>query len=204
LGTCLFISDMKCKGTNKDTYGLGCNTEQANRKLGLGISCRCYSNFLMNNPKGKERVKRSTLSATKPRRDLEKAGKEKKERQSLTTLIKSVVNVFHKYVRERDKGKPCIACGTQWHKDFHASHYFKAELYTTLRLNEKNVHGGCVRCNIRLEGNLSEYSVNLPKRIGVKAFKELNELADLDHQIDFKWDRQELIEIRNHYKNKSK
>ena len=131
--------------------------------------------------------------------------KERKNRKGLTTLLNSVKNACHKYIRERDKGKPCVSCGTQWHKDFHAGHYYKAELFTSIKFNELNINGQCVKCNIREEGNLNNYEISLPTRIGLEAFKRLNKLAVLDRkQSNFKWDREELTRIRTDYNNKLK
>ena len=195
---------MKCRGTSKDTYGLGCNTEQENRKLGLGLDCRCYQEFLYNTPNGINRIKRSALKFSKPRLDFEKIEKEHKNRKGLTSILESVKSVCHEYIRLRDKNKPCISCGTQWHKDFQAGHFYKAELFSTIKFNELNINAQCVQCNIRKEGNESEYRVNLPSRIGEDAFKALDELGKLDHSVDFKWDREELKKIRAYYRNQLK
>lgn len=195
---------MKCIGTSKDTYGLGCRTEQKDRRLGLGIECGCYSDFLRNTPQGQERIKRISLSVTKPRRDLEKAEEEHKKNKSLNYLLTNTRNICHDYIKLRDKHKPCISCGQPWHSDFQAGHFYKAELFSTLKFEELNIHGQCPGCNIGKEGNESEYRVNLPKRIGLLDFNYLNALADKDHSIDFKWDREVLKEVRAYYKNKIK
>jgi hypothetical protein len=200
------LDKKKCKGTGK-AKGYGCNTlvpvsvyNQNNRVYGLGKSCGCYSKWLLNTKEGKEVLENATLKATKPSREFKKAEIEHKDRIGLTTLIKTLVNTFHAYIRERDKGKPCIACGTEWKNDFHASHFYKSELFSSLRFNEDNVFGGCVECNIRKEGNLSEYQVRLPQRIGEERFAGLNRLAELEKKTDFKWDREEIIELRKKYR----
>lgn len=192
----------KCKGTGQAT-GYGCGKLTKHRKYGLGKMC-CYADWLLTSDAGIAKLSKAQYQVQKPRLELEKAEKEKKERTGITTLIKSVVNVFHEYVRLRDKHKPCIACGTPWKDDFQASHFFKAELYSTLKFHEDNVHGGCVKCNIPLEGNLSPYAVNLPNRIGLERFEELNRLAALEKQTDFKWCREQLIETRKYYNQKLK
>lgn len=195
---------MKCIGTHKDTYGLGCRTEQLKRKLGLGLECGCYSNFLLNTPQGQERIKRITVIVSKPRKDLEAEIKNTKDRRRLTTLLESVKKVCHEYIRLRDEGKPCISCGTQWHKDFHAGHYYKAELFSSLKFNEYNINGQCVQCNLREEGNVNKYSLNLPERIGGVLFSALTSLAEQDKKQDFKWDRERLNSIRSYYQERLK
>lgn len=195
----------RCRGTAKDTIGLGCNELSEERRLGLCTDVnRCYQKFLTETPKGKERVERMTLKVTKPRRELAKAESEHNNRKGITTLLKSLKDVCHKYIRLRDEGKPCVSCGTPWHKDFQAGHYYKAELYSNLRFNENNVHGQCVKCNIRLEGNLNQYELNLPKRIGEWKFNVLKSEAENYKQQDFKWDREQLKKLRSYYNNKIK
>lgn len=135
---------------------------------------------------------------------LEKMAKERKERIGLTTLLESVKTVCHTYIKLRDNGKPCISCGTQWHKDFQAGHFYKAELFSSLKFDENNIHGQCVKCNIRLEGNLNDYELNLPKRILKPLYDELKDKAQKDKQNNFKWCREDLKAIRTYYRNKIK
>ena len=192
-----------CKGNGK-AKGFGCGSLIDVRFRKYGICMSCYANWLYNSTYGKEMIKRATLKATGPRKELEKATIEKKQRTGLTTLIKSVVNVCHEYIRLRDKHKPCISCGTSWHKDFQAGHFKKAELFTTIKLNEYNINGQCPQCNLRKDGNEANYSIRLPVRIGQLQYDQLVQLAELDHAAGFKWDREDLKETRNYYKLKLK
>lgn len=194
--------EKQCKGIGH-AYGIkGCGKKTKYRKYGLCHSC--LADFLIHNDKGKLILERATLKAAKPRLELEKAKEETKQNKSLSQLLINVRTVCHTYIKKRDYGKPCISCGEPWHKDFQAGHYYKAELYSTLKFDELNIHGQCEGCNIRKDGNLSEYAVKLPNRIGIEKVEELNELASLDHQKDFKWDRIELNKIRQYYKSKTK
>jgi hypothetical protein len=192
----------KCKGTGQ-AKGHGCGNETIHRVYGLCKS-KCYPNWLLTTDAGKIKMNKATLKATKPRRDFEKMEKEHKNRSGLTTLLESVKQVCHKYIRERDKGKPCISCGTQWHKDFHAGHFYKAELYSSLRFHELNINGQCVQCNIRLEGNLNPYSINLPERIGQWKFDTIKAEAEHYKHQSFKWDIEDLKAIRTQYRIKLK
>ena len=193
------VTKKKCKGTG-NCKGRGCGSETYNRRYGLCNSC--FAKWLYQTPEGLEKVLKAQLKATKPRRDLELATKLHKDRVGLTTLIKSVVTVCHEYIRLRDKYKPCISCGTSWNTGFQAGHYKKAEKFTTIKLHEHNINGQCQQCNLRKDGNESEYALNLPKRIGEYNFKELTRLAELDHSIDFHWEREKLKEVRVYYKEK--
>lgn len=199
-----------CRGTGK-AIGYGCKNQvpiarfnQPNRVYGLGKSCGCYANWLLNTPEGIIKLSNATLTATKPRTELERAIKEKKERNGLTTLVNSTVKVCHEFIRLRDRHKPCISCGTSWHKGFHAGHFKKAELFTTIKLDEFNINGQCPQCNLRKDGNEAEYALRLPLRIGQDNYDELIRLSELDHSINFKWDREVLKNIRSYYRKELK
>jgi hypothetical protein len=198
------IKEKKCKGQGKAKSFKGCgkNTNVSFRKYGLCV--KCYASFILDTDIGRVILAKATLKASEPRLKLEQAKLEKKNKNSLETLKMNVRNICHEFIRLRDKGKPCISCGQEWHSDFQAGHYYKAELFSTLKFNEYNIHGQCQGCNIRNEGNLSQYAVNLPKRIGSLNFESINLLADLDKQINFKWDRLELNKIRKEYQQKIK
>tara|TARA_B100000787_G_C16188259_1_gene295905 strand:+ start:1644 stop:2258 length:615 start_codon:yes stop_codon:yes gene_type:complete len=192
----------KCKGIGKAKGFKSCGKETLYRKFGLCDSCRC--DWLINDERGRIELQKATLQATKPRKEFQQYKKERKDRNSLTTLLESVKNVCHKYIRLRDKNKPCISCKAPYHSEHQAGHLYKAELFATIKFHEFNINGQCIKCNIRREGNEGEYRVNLPKIIGKENFEEINRLAELDHRINHKWDRQELIEIRKYYQNKIK
>lgn len=204
----------KCKGTSQETAGFGCNKElsyiikngvrQYKAKYGLGFECRCYSDWLLNTEAGRLKMQKAQLKASKPRRELEEAEKEMKRDRKLSFYMTNTKNAVHAYVKERDKGKSCISCGTPWHEQFQAGHYYKAELYSTIRFHFDNIHGQCQKCNLRMDGNFDGYRERLPKRIGVKAFKELEELASMDKLTEHKWEREKLQKIRKQAQEKIK
>lgn len=195
-----------CKGTTSATKGLGCGKmmKAEYRVYGLGKMCGCYPDWLMNSEQGKIKLKKAVLKASKPREDLDKAIKEKKSKDSLTWLIKNTVNACHDYIKKRDEGKPCVSCGQPWKKDHHAGHLFKAELFSTIKFHEYNIHNQCVGCNIYKDGNESKYRANLHTRLSQGQIDELNKMARNDKKINHKWDRESLKEIRNYYKMKIK
>lgn len=185
-----------CKGTGKAKgYGCGLSVDVRKRKYGLGTEC-CYAEWLYTSEEGKQMIERATLKSTAPRRELEAFEKQEKERKGLPALLKNTVNAVHNYIKERDKYKPCISCGTPWNSNFHAGHYYKAELYSSLKFDFLNINGQCVQCNIREEGNLNGYTLNLSDRIGFDNFNLLNAMAREDKYIITKWDRDILKHIR--------
>lgn len=189
-----------CKGTGI-AKGYGCGKPTEYRAYGLGKMC-CYADWLLNSENGKIKLEKAKLKATKPRKDLENYKEEKKERETLSKLLQNAVFYCHKYIRLRDKNKPCISCGTPYKSDFDAGHYFSAAKYSTLKFNEYNINGQCIQCNRFKEGNELEYSINLPNRIGQENFDDLKYLASQDKKTDFKWDRQKLKETIKYYKKK--
>lgn len=82
--------------------------------------------------------------------------------------------VFNKYIRIRDAGKPCISCGCKV-TEGHASHLFSVGAYPNLRFNEFNVNLSCIECNLHKHGNIAEYTLRLPERIGQDNFNKLLE-----------------------------
>ena len=140
----------------------------------------------------------------KNKKDLDQARKEKKDKQSLQYLKTNVTAICHQYIRERDKGKPCVSCGAKWNKNFQAGHFKKAELYSNLKYDENNIHGQCRVCNLRKDGNEAGYRIGLEKRYTKEYVENLDQLASEYKKESFKWDREYLKEIREYYKQKIK
>lgn len=138
---------------------------------------------------------------------LVKKGKEKqkkdwqKEKTELKSKLKTksdwlndLQKVFNTYIRTRDLHKPCISCVKPLVNKFDAGHFFTVGAYPNIRFDEYNVHGQCVECNQHKHGNVSEYAINLPKRIGKEHYNELLErrnersnlsVEDIKDKIDY-------------------
>ncbi len=108
--------------------------------------------------------------------------------------------VFNTFIRTRDKGKPCLSCNAPIKSKFDAGHFFPVGSYKNLRFNEDNCHAQCVHCNQHKHGNLNEYTLNLPNRIGQEAFDKLIK----DRLVLRKYTIPELIELKVKYKDKIK
>lgn len=103
--------------------------------------------------------------------------------------------VFNEYIRLRDRDKPCVSCGCDMRaRKGDASHFYSVGAYPNLRYNEYNVHLACVSCNQHRGGNLHEYRIRLPERIGAEAFSQLQRerhgklrlnIPDLEHKITY-------------------
>ena len=100
---------------------------------------------------------------------------------------------FSRYIRLRDLEKDpagnifgfCIACNKLWEVQqysdgsiinvdrWNASHYFRQDLYESIKFDEMNVNLSCYNCNRNLGGNLNLYKINLIKKIGPEEFEKL-------------------------------
>ena len=117
-------------------------------------------------------------------------------------LMSEAKTAFQKWVRERDKDKPCISCGKLTAEQWDGGHYRKAEVYRGLIFHELNVHKQCSYCNRHLHGNEADYRKGLINRIGLEKVELLELEADQTRQR--KWERGELVEIRDEYRQKFK
>lgn len=196
------IKARPCNGTGQ-AKGYGCGKITKHRIYGLGKMC-CYTKWLLESDAGKVKMQKALNQAQKPRQELEKAAKEKKDTLSRGNALKNAQIAFNAYIRERDKFKPCISSNSPWQRGFEAGHFFTVKQYTALRFDEDNVHGQSIGDNRFKEGNNEDYSVNLVNRIGKERYDKLMERASLSKQTVKQWSLYELQEIRKEYINKLK
>ncbi len=62
-----------------------------------------------------------------------------KKRFSRSNLVKEADRVASLYIRERDKGKPCITSGKTWREDFQCGHFMSRKHLAT-RWLDKNMN----------------------------------------------------------------
>lgn len=125
--------------------------------------------------------------------------KNRKSSKSIAELKKEAQITFNLWIRQRDKGLPCISCGKV--KELQAGHFFAVKGFDGLRFDEDNVNGECVHCNCFDESHLIGYSENLEKKLGKTAFENLKKRAkEYKRNIGFKWNREELENIKKQYK----
>lgn len=124
--------------------------------------------------------------------------------QTIPELIKLAQREFNAYVRKRDEEKPCICCGKplgagEVGGGYDAGHYRSTGSASHLRFNEDNCHAQRKQCNRWGAGRAVDYRIGLVARIGLAAVEAL-EADNTPH----KWERDELIAIRETYKAKHK
>lgn len=123
-----------------------------------------------------------------------------KKTKTIGKLKQELQKHFNNYIRKRDEGKPCISCGIV--KKLQAGHFYPVSGWDGLRFDEDNVWGECEHDNCFNEGHLIGYAKNLKLRIGEERFNALEKRAEDYKRLGNKWNRQELLELIEHYKNK--
>jgi len=160
------------------------------------------------------RPMQSVCSPTCASRLVKAAKKEEAERtkarkaavKTIPKLIKEAQIVFNKYVRQRDALRPCICCGRTEEMGYgtsnhgwDAGHYRSTGSASHLRFNEDNCHRQLVICNRHGAGRAVDYRIGLINRIGLDRVEALE-----SNNTPHKWEREELIEIKEMYRKKLK
>jgi hypothetical protein len=132
---------------------------------------------------------------------VKKENKEIKERiKTKSQHLKELQIIFNRFIRLRDKGKNCISCDAKIKGNGHASHFFSVGSNPALRFNENNCFVSCEYCNTYLHGNLVEYSLRLPDRIGQDNYDKLFSMRGIKKQYSIP----EIEELKRIYKQKIK
>ena len=95
---------------------------------------------------------------------------------------------FNGYIRERDRGLPCISCGKpdDGTHQRHASHFRSVKAAKQLRYNCWNVSASCAQCNTYESGSIATYRPALIDKIGLHRVEALeNNNALCTHTIEY-------------------
>jgi len=124
--------------------------------------------------------------------------------RSKSDWLKLAQTEFNKFIRLRDESMnlPCISCGRYHQGQWHAGHYrpVGGSSGSALRFNEINCHRQCSVCNNFKSGSLTDYRINLIKKIGLP----LIEWLEKDHPKPAKWSIEEIQAIRKYYQHAHK
>jgi len=115
--------------------------------------------------------------------------------KTLSDWAKDAQKEFNAYIRERDRGLPCISCERFHQGQIHAGHYRSVGACPELRFEPLNVHGQCAPCNTHKSGNAIEYRAGLVRRIGADKVEWL----EGPHEPK-KYTIDDLKEIKAHYR----
>lgn len=177
----------KCKVCG-DYYIKSLSTQQV-------CSVKCA--MVMGKRKAEEKRKKQEKSDRLAERKRMKALKEKVK--SRAEWLRDAQTVFNEYIRLRDKDEPCISCQRFHQGQYHAGHYRTVKAMPELRFNEDNVHKQCSACNNHLSGNITEYRINLVRKIGAERVEALE-----SYHPPVKWSVEDCKEIIKTYKAKIK
>ncbi len=109
--------------------------------------------------------------------------------------------IFNEWVRERDRGLPCISCDTtDPNLQYHCGHFFSTGAFPAVRFHEDNGHRQCSVCNNHKHGNLLEYRPRLLVRIGEERFNHLDSIKNIPIHLT----RDEIVDLKAKYREKIK
>lgn len=149
--------------------------------------------------KNNEKFEKQKASVKKKSWTKEKA-KITEDLMTQSEWIQKLQKVFNEFIRERDKGLPCISCKGTRDVEYAAGHFIPTT-YQYLRFNEDNVNRQCNQyCNMHLRGNLAEYRPNLIKKIGIRRVEQL----EADRHKTLHLSIPEIKELIAEYKYKTK
>lgn len=114
--------------------------------------------------------------------------------------LRDAQKVFNKYIRLRDKDKPCISCGGRLGSKYDAGHFYSVGAHPNMRFNENNVFGQCVYCNQHLHGNLLNFRSRLLDLKGEEFLKELEDQLRMPKHYSI----EEIKQIIKQYNQKIK
>ena len=144
-----------------------------------------------------ERKHRANLKKTNDEKVKVKKEKVKtKKAFSRSKLVKEADRVSSLYVRERDRGKPCITCWVEWNES-HQNWHFASRRHLNTRWIEKNQHGQCCKCNCWGAGEQYLYSVAIDRLYGEGTANQIMRLAQ---STDKTTDEEILGYIRIYYR----
>ena len=151
--------------------------------------------------KEREEAKRARAAAKVERAETKRR---KEAIKTIPELTREAQIAFNAYIRARDQaaGYPCISSGRplDWSGNaVDAGHYRSTGAAPHLRFSEDNCHAQSKFDNQWRAGNVVDYRIKLIERIG----PERVEALEADNQVH-KWTRQELIDIRDKYRAKTK
>ena len=112
------------------------------------------------------------------------------EKLPFPKLKKEAWKVFSRFIRERDK--VCFTCKKG--KAQNAGHWRHGHNKIGF-LDEENVHGQCVRCNLWLSGNQQVYTLKMVSIYGEEETNKMWKYFNKDHNFT----RKELIGVIKKY-----
>lgn len=175
-------------------------------KVPTGSFCTMQHAIAYANKRKEKAIEKIKLDKSRNEKAMKKVSRERdlerlKSVQNISFFHKKAQAAFNAFIRERDKGRPCVSCGKpdNGQHQRHASHYRSVGACSSLRYDENNVHASCSVCNNHLSGNVASYRVALVEMIGIEMVEWME-----SQPKSFKWKRDQLEAIESEYKQKLK
>ena len=152
------IKTKKCKGNGK-AIGYGCGEliptslyGKSNRTYGLGHSCNCFYDWLLNTKEGQDKIEKSKIKAIKKvKKESIKAIKKLKDDN--TNWKNKTQTKVQEIARLVDFGLTCIA--TKQNGQIHGGHLYTKGGNQQMRFNLHNIHRQCAQSNHNHNDNVS-------------------------------------------------
>lgn len=163
----------------------------------------------------REKEAKKAIKKAKSERRETKA--KKKALMSVRDWIKKAQPVFNKYIRLRDKDKPCISCGRTnqevegsegWKPggSWDCGHFLTIGAHEELRFEPKNAYKQCKSCNggsgkyTKKNHTVGkQYRINLIERVGIETVDWL----EGPHELP-RWTTDDIQSVQEKYKAKIK
>ena len=213
--------EKKCRGMGK-ALGHGCGKlvkvemfGKANRKFGLGLSCKCYTKWLTTSDEGKALIERTSLKSQgshekkvegnwnqeKKVREVDLMSKDKYRATYIQPLMNHIARII-------DNQQPCIATGNHEGK-MAGGHRHSVGGNGNISLNLHNIHIQSFHSNDKKGGDHVRYRSGIIKIYGRSYANFIDEeLMQCPQKL---WDKQDLIELKprlqkmvNYYKKINK
>lgn len=141
------------------------------------------------------RDKRERAEAQRLKEQRKADRERRREQKPLSYWAERAQRQVNRYVRLRDRGRPCVSCGTPWQPSFQAGHWLTTKARPELRYHLDNISAQCIHCNLYKSGNQQLYRVALVERIG----SERVEALEGPHALP-RWRREDYQRIEAQFK----
>ena len=175
-----------------------------NFKYGLGISCGCYSKWILTTEAGKEHLNKSRITGKKKAEKQEKKANRQRKRDLNEKGAMNLADMyFSRYIRLKHSENglcTCYTCGNILPlKELDNGHYEKRQHKAT-RYHENNCRPQCKTCNgdTKHNGKQVEFRINLINEIGLKSVEEIEVLA----KTSVKMSAKDYRDIADNYREK--
>jgi len=177
------IKEKPCKGLGI-TKDLGCGKITSHRKLGLGLMCGCYSDFILKTEPGKLIMQRaigkgkSNNQKIVVKNNREEIKQQKENLKTISAFRNDLQKEINSIVRLIDNGHACIATNKFFGK-MNAGHYISVGSNGTIRYHLENIWLQSEHSNNWKAGDTIRYQKGIRKLFGRDYLEYLDSLQSI-------------------------